>query len=420
MRFAREMSSNLIGTGLTFGLGTVNQVLLARALGAEGRAELGLVVTSVTFAGLLLGEWLSRGNTFVTGSEPGRGRQVSFNTVLYGTGIAALLVGAATLVSKMALPFDLGVSPALYYAVAGITALTVLQKAGQAIVLGEDRLHLYAFLPVVLIAVWLAGNGLALLVWETGLGGVLNAWLVAASVAAAASIAPVWKGRARFDRALFARTAAVGGRGAASYILIFLLFRSDVYLVFLLLDKASLGIYMIAVVLAEMMQRIPNIAGAVMLPKVIRGHDEGHALSLAVARRVLLYSALVGVGVVVVGQPVIEFAFSSEFSGAYEPLVWMLPGLVASGFGSVLNTRLAGQGYPPVTIWAPAIALVVNAALNLLLIPSMALRGAALATSVAYILWAAIVTQRYRCESGVRWREFLRVTDSGADIGMDR
>ena len=47
MAFRRELSTNLIGTGLTFGLGMANQAVLARgldALHAAERVELSLYV----------------------------------------------------------------------------------------------------------------------------------------------------------------------------------------------------------------------------------------------------------------------------------------------------------------------------------------------------------------------------------------
>ena len=181
-----------------------------------------------------------------------------------------------------------------------------------------------------------------------------------------------------------------------SATLIFLMFRSDVYLVEHFLGAAALGVYAIAVIIAEMIQRGPNIAGAVLLPKVLRGVDDDHAMSRVVGRWTFLFSLLVAAVIIIGGGPLIHWCFGDDFSGAHLPLMWMLPGLVAAGFASVLNTKLAGQGYPPVTLWAPAVALTANVALNLLLIPRAGLVGAAQATSVAYILWALIVTIAYQ------------------------
>ena len=417
MGFLRHLSTNLAGTGLVLGLGMANQALLARGLGPEGRGQLGLIVTSVTFGALLLGEWLNRGNTFAPGRESGRARQILTNTLVYGAWIGAALMAVAAVAEWLWSPLEFGLAPNSFYVLAGIVAATVVYKAGQAIVLGEDRLHLYASLPVALIAVWLTGNWLALRVWDTGVNGVLIAWLVAAVAVLGATVIPIWRGLSRFDVALFSRTGAVGSRGAASYILVFLLFRGNVYLVGYFLGKAQLGVYMIAIVMAEMMQRLPNIAGTVLLPKVIRGGDEGHQLSLQVARKVLLFSLLAAVAAAAVARPVIELLASSEFIGAYEPFLWMLPGLVASGFGSVLNTRLAGQGYPAVTIWAPAVAVALSVGLNVLWIPTMGLKGAAMATSAGYILWTAIVTRHYRIETMVSWRDFMFARSAAKTTG---
>ena len=189
------------------------------------------------------------------------------------------------------------------------------------------------------------------------------------------------------------------------------MFRSDIYLVEYYLGTEVLGVYVIAVVIAEMMQRGPNIAGAVLLPKVLRGVDDDHVMSLAVSRGVLGFSLLAALGVILVGSPLIRGVYGTPFAGAHVPLLWMLPGLVASGFGSVLNTKLAGRGYPPVTMWAPGAALATNVGLNLVLIPRFGLVGAALSTSIAYSLWAAIVTAAYQRITGLAWGRFLRVSE---------
>jgi len=409
MSFLRGFSSNAVCAGLAIGLGLANQALLARGLGKEGFGHLGLIGTTLMLGSMLLGEWLYRGNTYVAGRE-GRSGALVGNTLMYGLALLVLVVPAAVLLGGKVDPLAF-LSPQGYGLLAVLLTAIVLQKAGQAIVLGEDRLHLYAVLPVVFVVSYLAGNALVLLVWDGGLHEVLAAWLVAAGVVLVVTLLAIGTGfrpAARLDRGLFGVTASVGRRGAASAILIFLMFRADVYLVDHFLGAASLGVYWLAMRLAEMMQRLPNIAGVVLLPKVLGGQDEGHGLSLLVARNVLVLSAAAAVGIVVVGRPAIELVFGIDYAGAHLLLLWMLPGLIGSGFGSVLNTKLAGQGYPPVTIWAPALALVVKVAVNALLIPAHGLVGAAAATSIAYLLWVGLVARHYCQAAGVGWGALLR------------
>ena len=414
MSFLRGFSWNVVCTGLVTGLSLLNQSLLFRGLGTEGRGYLGELSTTVMFAGLLFGEWLNRGNTYVVGKQ--RSRQgILGNTLVYSAGLGGLLL-LATWLSPWSLTY---LTPLQHYLLAGLILFTVAQKAGQAIVLGEDRLVLYAWLPVVLIFFYLLGNGLVYSIWTLELEGVLAAWLVATGVALAVTLIPLLKGKRgqlRSNWRLFGRTAEVGGRGAVSAILIFLLFRSNIYLVKHFLGVDQLGVYMSAVVLAEMMQRLPNLAGLVLLPKVIRGHDDDDRLSLRVARYVLLFSLAAAAGVVLLGRPFIGLFAGSAYLAGYGPLVWMLPGLVFSGFGSVLNTKLAGQGYPPVTLWAPGLALAANVALNVWLIPQLGLKGAALSASVTYTLWALIVTVAYLRHTGLGWSAFLRARACGPTI----
>lgn len=181
------------------------------------------------------------------------------------------------------------------------------------------------------------------------------------------------------------------------------------------MGAAQVGVYRVAGVFAEMMQRLPNVAGAVLLPKVIRGQEGEELLSLRVARNVLLFSLLCALGLAATGKLLIAFVFP-DYQEAYLPLLWMLPGLVVAGFGSVFNTRLAGQGYPALTLWAPALALVLNLALNLALIPAMGLAGAALSTSLAYGLWGLLVARHCLRQLGCGWITFLRGKTSPPSI----
>lgn len=404
MSFLRGFSVNAAAGGLTFVLAFANQAFIARWLGVYGRGQLAVAATSVTVGAMVFGEWLARGNGFHSGREPAAMGSVWRNTAAYCLVLLLVFLPVALLMPAV-IGGQLTTGQALL--LAAMVAAVVAQKGFTGILQGSDRLTAYALIPLLFVASYLALNGIALGWLQTGLTGVLTAWLCGA---VAASLLAAWLSHrvGPVDRSLLQSTATVGGRGAVSATLIFLLFRSDIYLVRHYLGAEILGVYAIAVVIAEMMQRGPNIAGAVLLPKVLRGIDDDHGMSLAVSRWVFAFSLLSAVGVVAVGAPLIRWIFGVPYAGAYEPLVWMLPGLIASGYGSVLNTKLAGQGYPPVTMWAPGVALALNIALNLVLIPQYGLVGAALSTSVAYLLWALIVTIAYQRSTGQAWTRFLR------------
>ncbi len=407
MNFARGFSLTAVSTALVFVLGFANQVLLADYLDREAYGRLALWLNTVVIGGMVFGEWLSRGATYVVGKTNSR-HEPLHNSVLYGT-----LLGLALLPLMFLQPwFDRGLALLL----AGLVVLSVLQKAGQAIALGEDRLKLYSTVPLAFGAAYLAGNVVVYLL-ELGLHEVLYSWFTATLVAAALAIVCLWPGSHgwRWDAGSFRRTFAVGLRGASSVTLIFLMFRSDLYLVEWFMGEAALGVYKVSTNFAEMMQRLPNVAGLVLLPKVIRGEDENTQITLQVARGTLLFSLCAGAGLLFFGDLLIAYTFP-KYEDAFLPLMWMLPGLLLAGFGSVLNTKLAGRGYPPVTIAVPAVALILNVLLNIVLIPRLGLAGAAISTSIAYGVWSLSMTFFFLRYSGLGLGAFLRPAQANGTI----
>ena len=363
------------------------------------------------FGALLFGEWLNRGSTYVIGREGARDEVIG-NSLVYGL-VLGLLVIAAVLLRQWGGESTSGIIPISWLLVAGLIVLNTMQKAGLGILLGEDRIKLYALVPLIFICVYVGGNLLMLLAGGLELKKVLLVWLLAMGASACVVFASFFLNSFRFKGmsvAVFKRTMEVGGRGAISFILIFLLFRSNIWLIDYFMGKESLATFRVAVNFADMMQRLPNVAGVVLLAKVVRGEDEEGGLSLSVAQGILIFSVAAGLGLALFGRFFIDIFFP-KFPDAYIPLFWMLPGLVFAGFGSVFNTRLAGQGYPAITLWAPGVALCLNVGLNLWLIPSMGLRGAALAASVSFTLWGLLVASYYLQRSGQGWSGFLRLRE---------
>lgn len=418
MAFLRNFSLNALSTGLVFSLGLLNQMLLAHALGSAGYGRLALWTNAALIAALVLGEWMRRGSTYVVGREAAAGSARN-NALLY-----ALVLFCATSLfawAGRALLVDaLGEEIMRYWPLwALLTTGIVLQRCGQAILLGQDRVRPYALVPIVFIAVYATANGVQWLGGELDMVRALYAFVAAAALAAFVAFACLRRAGPFHwgDRALLGRTWSVGSRGTVSVVLVFLLLKSDLFLIQYFIDEAAVGTYRVAVNFADMMQRLPDVAGAVLLAKVVRDEDAGR-LSLRVARGILAFSLLAALGLWGLGEWLIALLFP-DYTAAYAPLLWMLPGLIFLGIGSVFNTKLAGLGYPPITQWAPGVAFVANLLLNAYLIPRMGLEGAALATSLSYALWTLCVAQAYMRHERLDWRALVGLPPHRPE-GVDR
>lgn len=416
MAFLRNLSTNAVSTGLVFSLGLLNQTLLANALGQAGYGRLALWTNAALIAALVLGEWIRRGSTYVVGRE-GAASSARDNALLYAL-VLVVAAAAVTWVGRAALVGVLGEEIQHYWLLwATLVALVVLQRCGQAVLLGQDRVRPYALVPIVFITTYTALNAVQ---WYAGQLQVVHAlYAFVGSAGLAALAAWGWlRGVGSFrwgDRALLGRTWEVGRRGMVSVVLVFLLLKSDLFLIQYFMGDTAVGTYRVAVNFADMMQRLPDVAGAVLLAKVVREEDAGR-LSLKVARGILAFSLLAALVLWGWGQWFITLFFPA-YTEAYVPLLWMLPGLVFLGVGSVFNTKLAGMGYPAVTQWAPGVAFVVNALLNAYWIPRLGLHGAALATSISYVLWALCIAQAYMRAEGLGFGDLIGVRNPSAGKG---
>jgi O-antigen/teichoic acid export membrane protein len=86
----------------------------------------------------------------------------------------------------------------------------------------------------------------------------------------------------------------------------------------------------------------------------------------------------------IVGYPLIQLLFGPKFSGAFVPMIFLMPGVVALSIANVLASDLAGRGRPEYASYAAGLTLVLTIGLDVLLIPRFGASGAALASTAAY------------------------------------
>ena len=415
MNFFRGFSLNTTCSFLVFSLGFVNSVLLADQLGPEHYGTLRLWTALVMLGVLFLGEWLSKGNIYVVGRE--REREAAINhTLLYCLVLGALLLLTAPFSLALAKVFVPSITLVQWILGVCVIAFTVLQRAGLSVFLGEDRLKPYALLPVVFIAIYLGGNLVLSQLGYLELERVMGVWVGAVGITGLVIFALFSHRGFRFrwgGRRALGQMLRIGSRGEVCLVLMFLLLKSDLFLIERFLGEKEVGVYGVATNFTDMVQRVANIASVILLAKIVRGQDDTR-LSLGVGQGIFVFSLLSAVVLIFSGRLLLS-VFFPLYPDAYEPLVWLLPGMLFLGFGAVFNAKLMGEGYPSMTLWAPSIALAANVALNLWLIPKLGLRGAALSTSLAYALWGVLTASYYLRLNRLSWRAVFALSSFGQE-----
>jgi len=164
-------------------------------------------------------------------------------------------------------------------------------------------------------------------------------------------------------------------------------YRLDVFIVNAFIGPAGVGIYGVAVTLAEFLWQLPNAASFVLFPKAANStHETMNRFTPRVFGIILAVTSVGAVGLALFGKWAIRIIFSPAFADAYVPLLILLPGVVLLGVGKILTNDIAGRGYPHYNSIIAACALVITVTLDLALIPRMGIIGAAIASAVAYSL----------------------------------
>jgi O-antigen/teichoic acid export membrane protein len=397
---------------LQVGLAMVASFVIARLLGPTGR---GAYVTLTLLPGTLyaFGTFgIPASLTVFSGRGAGL-RSLERRAVLFGLSLSALLIAAALVALPLLSGSVLQTAPASL--IPWVLAAIPFQLTGSlmgSVLYGRQRIRGYNTIAVaqsaavvVLVVALVAGAGL-------GVFGAVLAY-VATTIGGAAAIGLELRRAIRDDDGAGkpASTREVFGYGLRLYpsaIAGFFNYRADIYLLnWLLASARSTGLYSLSVTFAELLFYVPDSVASIFLPRVAAASSEGSDASPAeVARLTLLVTAVVGM-LLVPGAAILIAVLLPAFVDSFLPLVILLPGVVALSLVKVLNVYLVGRGHPQPTVVASGTSLVANLGLNLVLIPTLGIAGAACSSLVSYTLNAAMVVRASRTLSGEPIRAFV-------------
>lgn len=375
-------------------------LLTARLLGPSGRGALaililvpGLFVTVFEFGQESTASHLAARSPFARGA-------IHANSALYG---ALLTIPGAVLVGLMLWPFHVVSGSLVAPAVGGgiMIGAGIYLRTMSGVALGSDRVFLYNASRLLLAGSFPLAVGILAVMGIRSASAFFYA-SCCGSVAVAVLLGLSF--RRLFDRPrreVALDQVRVGLPIHVTNVAQFLLLRADQLILAALATRAAVGRYSVAVNIAEALWYLPAAAGLVSIPFLSGDRSAADKrAALRHALRVSLWLPAAGALATAALAPVlIPIVFGEEFTRATWPLELLLPGIVAAGVVRVCSAALIARGQTSAMWKLTALALVVNLALCMLLIPSFGASGAAVASSVAYTMLGFMLLHR----TGVVW-----------------
>lgn len=388
----------------------VLSIVLARAVGPSANGDYALLATIVNVAVLVFSLGLAAGITYEVsraGWPIGRAFPESYAAalVLGLAAVAAALLFYVIAGDSVLRSFDL---PIYVVAVAAIPAFLAAQFAS-AILLGSDSYEGYAALQLTTSAVTLfVAAGLAI---PYGLDGAIVGF-AAASVATATTGAILLRRKAarapaplRHVERPLRNALHFGLPGWLGNIFQQANYRLDVIILAAYASSAEVGVYSVALTLTSIAWVLPHGLQTVLFPRTanlgaatelgeVTADESDAAVTRGTRHGVLL---LLPAGLIVSALiALVPLVYGSSFDQSVALGFILLPGVLALGAGKVLATVVAGRGAPRYNLYTSIITVVITLGLYFTLIPAYGEWGAAIGSSLSYLVTAVISAYFFR------------------------
>lgn len=388
--FARKVLETFGTRVLLLGIGLATGVLITRALGPEGR---GLYAAAVAIGaiGVQFGNLgLHASNTYYVAQDRARLPALLGNTLAVSLGLGSVAAALTWWLFQswpaLAPVHGTLLALALIWIPLGLAYLLL-----QNLLLGIQAVRAY---NTIELTTRLASVGLlAIVIWRQAVTPerVLTVSLI---TFVAGILLIIWRLRGQltgpmaWSWTLFQRGIHYGFKAYLAAFFAYLVLRVDLLMVKQMLGAEQAGYYSLAANMADLIGLLPASIGALLFPKLT-------AMADPVARWRMVQQITVGLGGLMSGlalvagffaQPVIHFLYGADFLPAAPAFVWLTPAIVALAVNTIFMNYFAAGGMPLITVYSPALAAVVNVALNWWLIPHLGIRGASLSSVVAYSL----------------------------------
>ena len=394
---------------LVAAVGVINGIFLARLLGPSGKGDYYLLILLPTTMMVVLQLGLPQAFQYFAARGQTLGlirKSFAFTAALTVLGFAIVLALLPVLLQKILEGLDVGLVLLAFL----VLPLLLQAPLAASIVIGRQAVRPYAAVyiaqPVTTTLL------LILLVGVMGLG-VPGAVAVFVGVALVNNIgfglaaAFVARGVPRPSAAPLRGLVSYGLRFYAGSLSSFFSYRTDTYLIALLIANPAepLGYYSMSVALAEMIFIFPKAVATVFFPHVAGSAREDADRQVAMVSRVSLLVCAVFALLLVPCALVMIWAVLPAFQPSIVPFLILLPGVVALSGANVVGGYVTGIGRPGIDSTVSIVALTVNVAANLVIIPRFGIIGAAATSLFSYTLSSLLLTAVAARFSGVPlWR----------------
>ena len=399
---ARKVFETLMTRVLMIVIGVISSVIIARILGPEGR---GLYAVAVSLGGLgvqfgNLG--LHASNTYSVAQRPSSLPILASNSLFVSFLFGGLGAGLLWVILSL-WPHLVQIRGTLLILALGWIPFGLAYLLLQSLLVGVQDIRSYNLIDLGNRILSLALLGILLLLHSATVETVYVAGLITLFASLLWAIGRLRLRLSSFPSpsvSLFKENLRYGMKAYVAALFAFLVLRADLFIIQYMIGAEQAGFYSIAVAVADLVYMLPVVVGTILFPR-LAGMTDGQE-RWRYARIVVCWMAgimvIVASLVAILAGPLVTLLFGRSFAPAIPALIWLMPGIVMLSINTIYMNYFASVGMPLITIYSPAVAVILNIVLNIRLIPPLGIVGASIASVAAYgvMLLASIAYMRIK------------------------
>ncbi|WHY61466.1 flippase [Cytobacillus firmus] len=397
-------------------LGLLASIIIARSLGPEGNGLYQLIVLLPTTLMTLLNLGVGTSSVYYVGQKKYDIKDIIKTNTASGAvlSLAAVIIGLIGVMFFSDKFFE-GVPPNYLYFILLIMPLLMLNDFYLVIFQGVQDFKSFNSLALLRQLAALITLVIFIFVLKIGLVGTVIAFIAGVVTQFIVTLILLNKNlktnlfSGSFSKAYFKESFSFGFKAHFSNVLSFINYRADIYLISMFLNPAAVGLYGVAVSIAERLWIVSQSISSVLYPVISSSSDvdSKNKLTSVISRNVLFFSIIAGIVFYFASDLIFRLLFGEAYADSSDILKMLLPGIILFSVDRILSNDLAGRGKPELNMYTSIFTVASNIILNILLIPKIGIAGAAVSTSVTYSLSTLVKMILFKRETGVAYAKMV-------------
>ena len=369
--------------------GVVTSLLSAWALGPSGRGDLMVVLMWPAIFSMVAQIGLPQAHRFWLAKRPECVSALFANSVVFTLVMGALVLAFAELI----IPHLIGErSPEvlrltrIYLLVIPVHLLTDLMRG---LLEGARRFTWVGALRLVLFGVQLTSYTVLWLMGQLTVASASYTMLASLAASLIVSLVAVWSElRPKWQPSLLelGTTLRYGVRDYPGILTEFVNWRLDLMMLVGMASSSALGLYVVALRLADITSTLAGSVGDALLPEVAASKNAAEATRVVTRslRLTLCAHLLILVPLWIAAPYILRFAYGTRFVEVTNVLRLLMFASVVWSAGAIIISGLNGLGHPGLSAIARIAAAAVMVVALVTLLPRRGIQGAALSSIAGY------------------------------------